>query len=173
VAIGAATVGFIVTVGLYSGLTRTPAPVDVVRVQGPAPDFSLPYVGDTSVSFRLSGLIRGRPAVLNFFGAWCPPCRQELPLLAGAARSSGRRVAFVGVDLEDQLGPARRLLATAGVSYPAGFDPDDKVANLYRLGGTPTTVFIDTRGRVVGKVDGELSRARLDWWLARIIPSGR
>ena len=167
--IGVATVGFIVVAGVVGGLTRTPAPVDRVAPGGPAPAFSLPPVtaaagGGGSVTLASAA---GHPVVINFFGAWCPPCRQELPLLAAASRGAPD-VRFIGVDLEDSRSAAQKLLATVGVGYPAGFDPGDTVATRYRLAGTPTTIFIDARGTIVGRVEGPLTRARLDWWLRQL-----
>lgn len=41
--------------------------------------------------------LRGRPAVVNLWATWCPPCRREMPLLAGAA-AENRAVAFVFVN---------------------------------------------------------------------------
>jgi len=171
-----ATIGAIVVGGVVGGLTYRPhntvRVTDRVSDQGPAPTFSLPAVQPVGGRVALGGGA-GTPVVLNFFGSWCPPCRQELPMLADASRRYAGAVRFVGVDLEDQMTPARQMLAAAGVSYPAGFDPHDTVADRYDLVGTPTTVFIDRRGHIIGRVVGALDRGRLQWWLTRLTPSGR
>jgi cytochrome c biogenesis protein CcmG/thiol:disulfide interchange protein DsbE len=111
------------------------------------------------------GALKGRPVVLNFWGSWCVPCRTELPILAASARAEGKRVHFVGVDLEDTRAGAQAFLRRYHVPYPSGFDPGDSVASRYAVGGTPTTVFIDSRGHRVGTVPGALTASRLAWWL--------
>jgi cytochrome c biogenesis protein CcmG, thiol:disulfide interchange protein DsbE len=91
--------------------------------------------------------LRGHPVVVNVWAAWCGPCRVELPVFQQAALSRGSRVAFLGVDLKDNRGSARRLLGQVPLTYPSYDDPDGRIAQRYRLIGTPSTIFYDARGR--------------------------
>lgn len=128
-----------------------------------APPFSLDDVRSPGTPVALAG---GRPTVVNFFAAWCVPCRQELPLLERASQRSAGTVSFVGVDVNDSRTAATDLLDRAGVTYPTGYDPDRSVAGRYRLQGMPTTVFVDADGRVTGMARGRLTAAELDRRLA-------
>jgi cytochrome c biogenesis protein CcmG, thiol:disulfide interchange protein DsbE len=104
--------------------------------------------GDQAFQARRAAL-RGHPLVINEWAAWCPPCREELPLLADAAARYGTRVGFLGLDVQDNDGAARRLLAAHPVSYPSYADRDGTAArNLGRFAGVPTTVFVDAAGHV-------------------------
>lgn len=136
-----------------------------------APAFSLDDVRapGTPVSLAQRG---GGPAVVNFFAAWCVPCRKELPILERAHRRAGRHVAFLGVDVADSRRAATELLERTGVTYPAGYDPHKEVAGRYRLLGMPTTVFIGADGRIAGEVKGPLSAAELDRWIERLRGAG-
>jgi protein SCO1/2 len=96
---------------------------------------------------RLTAL-RGRPVVVNQWASWCGPCRTEFPLLARASARFGRRLAFVGVDVNDNTAQARSFLAQHPVSYPSYADPDSTIARtLSATQGLPTTVFIGPDGR--------------------------
>ena len=133
-----------------------------------APRFSLDDVRQRGTAVTLpSG-----PAVVNFFAAWCEPCREELPLLEQAHRRSGGSVRFVGIDVSDSRSRAAELLDQAGVSFPAGYDPDGAVAADYRLRGMPTTVFVDAEGRMAEVSRGRLTADELDARLARLAPTG-
>lgn len=135
-----------------------------------APAFSLDDVRQRGTAVSLGA--GGRPVVLNFFAAWCVPCRAELPVLEEASRRAAGSVRFVGVDVADSRTAAAELLDATGVTFPAGYDPDRAVADRYRLRGMPTTVFIDARGRVSEVARGKLSAADLDRRLERLAGAG-
>ena len=110
---------------------------------------------ETALATRLRGL-RGRyPVVVNAWGSWCPPCRAEFPLLASASARYGKRVAFLGVDINDSASGARSFLAGHPVSYPSYQSSSTQLNQLAVIQYTPTTIFIDRAGRVVNVHDGE------------------
>lgn len=99
--------------------------------------------------------------MLNFFAAWCAPCKRELPLLAGSARRSGPDVDYIGVDVADSRSNATDLLVQSDVPYRAGYDPNRDVAARYRVVGMPTTVFIRADGSIEGEVKGPVTASNL------------
>jgi cytochrome c biogenesis protein CcmG, thiol:disulfide interchange protein DsbE len=104
--------------------------------------------GATAFRTRLARL-RGHPVVVNKWASWCGPCRFEFPFFQRLGVRLGRRVAFLGVDAEDNDGDARGFLRRYPVTYPSYRDPDQKVAGVF--GATlafPTTAFYDARGRL-------------------------
>jgi cytochrome oxidase Cu insertion factor (SCO1/SenC/PrrC family)/thiol-disulfide isomerase/thioredoxin len=107
---------------------------------------------------------RGGPAVVNVWASWCPPCREEVPLFAAAARRFGDRIAFLGADLEDDEGAARGFLRRAGVDYPSYPADDGEVGELLGpVQGTPLTFYLDSAGKVVDEHIGAYrSAAELD-----------
>jgi cytochrome c biogenesis protein CcmG, thiol:disulfide interchange protein DsbE len=91
--------------------------------------------------------LRGYPIVLNVWGSWCNPCREEFPLFQRVAAAEGRRVAFLGLATQDSKENAGAFLAKHPVSYPSYMDFDGKVADGYGVIGAPATIFYDRRGR--------------------------
>jgi cytochrome oxidase Cu insertion factor (SCO1/SenC/PrrC family)/thiol-disulfide isomerase/thioredoxin len=115
------------------------------------------------------GSARGRPAVVNVWASWCPPCREELPLFAAAAPRFAGRIAFLGADLEDDDGAARALLARTGVDYPSYPADAAELGDLLApVQGTPVTFFLGPAGEVVDEHIGAYrSAAQLDADLLR------
>jgi len=117
--------------------------------------------GSPAFQARLAAL-RGHPVVVNEWASWCPPCRDELPLFAAAAAAArfGKRVAFVGLNVNDSADSARRFLAQHPVSYPSYSDAGGKAAGaLASFVGLPTTVFLDASGRVTSVHTGQYADA--------------
>ncbi len=128
-----------------------------------APDFSATSLTGTTI--KLSSY-RGKTVVLNFWGSWCPPCRQEAPTLAVLAqqyRSQG--VAFLGDDVGDTPSNALAFTRSAGISYPSISDPAylivQKFSQAAPVSDTPTTVVIDKTGHVAGMVLGAVSYGQM------------
>ena len=108
-----------------------------------------------------------QPTVINFFGSWCEPCRKELPALE-AAHTKFPSVRFIGVDERDGREPAVEMLAQAGVTYSAGYDPTARVAATYGLRGMPTTIFVSADGRSAEVHQGRLTRPEIERRVARL-----
>jgi thiol-disulfide isomerase/thioredoxin len=132
----------------------------------PAPTFSLPELREDRGTVALTAT-PGQPTVVNFFAAWCEPCKRELPALQAAA-AGHPDVRFLGVDHQDSRLDAIELLDAHGVTYPAGFDPRGDIAAKYAVRGLPATAFISADGRIVDFHQGELSAAELRERLDRL-----
>ncbi|MDQ3680612.1 MAG: TlpA family protein disulfide reductase, partial [Actinomycetota bacterium] len=160
-ALGLATL-VAVAVGIGALAGRTPDAAPLTRGdRRAAPDFSLPDLRRPEGRVELAAY-RGRPVVLNFWASWCVPCGREMPTFQAVSQQVGPRVAFVGVNHQDGRSAALRLLADTGVTHPAGYDPDGKVAASFSLVGMPTTVFISSTGQVLATRTGEMSRTQLE-----------
>ena len=111
----------------------------------------------------LSGLIGGRPIVLNFWAGLCPPCRAEMPDLQEFNEDFQDRALLLGVDLGQFTGlgntdDAKKLLSDLAITYPAGFTSDSDVIRNYQVLGMPTTIFIDREGRIFNRWTGALNK---------------
>lgn len=154
--------------GLVACGSRDPSPRKVERASSPG----LPGLkeqanqllggGPAAFNARLIGL-RGRPVVVNQWASWCPPCRFEFPFFGRQARKAEGRVAFLGVDSQDNRGDATDFLKKFPVPYPHYFDPDGSVARVFHGGRAfPTTVFYDASGKLVyTHIGGYATEAKL------------
>jgi thiol-disulfide isomerase/thioredoxin len=105
--------------------------------------------------------LRGKPALINFWASWCEPCREEAPELERFDRSLGAAEQLVGVDYTDQRDGGRKFIRKYGWTFPILEDPDGIYGARYRFTGLPTTVVLDSRGRIVETLRGPQSVASL------------
>ena len=149
-----------------------PAPVPDGSVTLGVPDIEISAYqgqdalgGDTATLSTVLG--QGKPVVLNFWAALCPPCRAEMPEFERVHEERGDEVIILGIDIGPQqlLGSREEgeaLLAELGVTYPAGTTFDDTVVRGFEIFGMPTTFFIATDGTVVRKWSGLLDEDKLN-----------
>lgn len=95
---------------------------------------------------RLEAL-RGHPVVINVWGSWCNPCREEFPLFQEASVKYGKRVAFLGLATQDSEENASAFLKDNPVSYPSYLDFDGTLADEFGVIGAPATIYYDAEGQ--------------------------
>lgn len=134
---------------------------------GPAPDFQIQlFSGD---SFRLSAL-RGKIVLVNYWASWCPPCRDEAPVLERAwQRYRAQDVVLVGLDIWDTETDARAFLKTYAIDYPNGPDPGATAAIDYGVTGIPETFFIRRDGTVARHWIGPLTDDQITQFIEELL----
>jgi cytochrome c biogenesis protein CcmG/thiol:disulfide interchange protein DsbE len=115
--------------------------------------------------------LRGRPVVVNFWASWCIPCREEAPRLRAAAQAHAGTVLFLGVDVQDLSGDARRFAGKYHMNYLSVRDKGDSTYRAYGLTGVPETYYLDARGRIVAHSPGEVTRSDLEEGIAAAVAS--
>jgi len=112
-----------------------------------APDFALKDLNGQTV--RLSDF-RGKPVLLNFWAAWCPPCRKEMPDLQNFYERYGEKIVLLGVNWGEDAKTVKEFLDRYGVKYLNLLDERGTAFVLYKLTGIPTSFFIDREGYIRG-----------------------
>jgi cytochrome c biogenesis protein CcmG, thiol:disulfide interchange protein DsbE len=117
--------------------------------------------------------LEGYPIVVNAWASWCGPCRYEFPLLQKLSARYGKRVAFLGVDSEDDAEGAKTFLEEEPVPYPSYSDPGKEIFNSLGARGFPDTAFYDREGELVYLKQGQYAdRAALEEDLRRYALQG-
>jgi peroxiredoxin len=153
--VGGALVGIIViaVVWLLAGRTAQPALPPVAELRRPAPVFALPGLDGTTI--RLDDY-RGKVVLINFWGTWCEPCKDETPALQEAYRKlHDQGLVIIGIDLRGQerggtdgVTDVRAFVDRYGVTYPIALDVSGDTARAFQIYPIPTSYFIDQTGMI-------------------------
>ena len=106
----------------------------------------------------------GDIVVVNAWASWCPPCIEELPLLASAAEAyADKGVTFLGLNSMDDPIAAASLLGSS--AYRSIDDRDGAI--LATIPGVPprslpSTVILDRQGRIAVRVIGPVKPGQLE-----------
>ncbi len=134
-------------------------------VGSPAPGFELNNLDGAAQ--KLSGL-KGTPVMINFWATWCPPCKQEMPLIEKYAKKYAGKLAVLGVDYEEGPDLVRPFAKGMGITYPVLLDREGTVADRYFVKDFPYTFFIDQNGVLRAQHLGILSEEQLVQYLKTI-----
>lgn len=142
-----------------------PATIPSALIGRPAPDTDLPaipgLVRDGKPVPGLTGAdFKGQVTVLNVWGSWCLPCREEAPLLMRMA--ADKRFRLVGLNYKDQADNALRFLQRFGNPFAAiGADTSGRAAIEWGVYGVPETFVIGRDGMIAYKLVGPITLANL------------
>lgn len=113
-----------------------------------------------------TGAWAGDVVVVNTWYAACPPCRVESPDLVAAAQDyADEGVHFIGINGTDDAGAAQPFERNFEIPYPSIHDADGSAIAALQgrvpVEAVPTTVVLDRRGRVTGRILGRLDPTTL------------
>jgi thiol-disulfide isomerase/thioredoxin len=116
---------------------------------------------------------RGKVLVVNFWGTWCPPCRDEIPHFIDIQRELGSKgVQFAGIALDNSADVAV-FVQELGVNYPIFVGGVDESEAMRLIGNAsrvlPYTLIYDRSGKLRENIIGEVEKTRLERLLEPLI----
>lgn len=105
--------------------------------------------------------LHGKPALIAFFASWCEPCAAEAPTIERAAHALRGHAAFVAVDWSDSRRYALAFVHRFRWSFPVLSDPGGTAGYAYGIQGLPSAFVLDPSGRIVTRLIGPQTAARL------------
>ena len=120
---------------------------------------------------------RGAPVVINLWASWCGPCRSEAADLENVyLEFKDSSVEFLGLNTRDGLAAAKAFSARFKTSYPSIQDKDGQLTLVFgNLGpaATPSTLILDSKGRVAARILGPTTQSQLRVVLEAVIESDK
>jgi cytochrome c biogenesis protein CcmG, thiol:disulfide interchange protein DsbE len=127
------------------GASASPgASAGLFHVGEPAPALVVPQVGGGVIDLAN---LRGKPVWVNFMGTYCPPCRDEFPLMNGfAARYADTGVVILAIDVKEDEGTIAAFAEQLGATFPLGLDAEGSAADRWDAVALPVHFWVDKDG---------------------------
>lgn len=129
-----------------------------------APSFSLVSFDGTTLALDER---ERAPVFLYFWASWCPPCREEAPVIAKLwPEYQARGYRFIGVNAMDSDDAARAFAKQYGMTFPLARDVGGAVYLRYGVYGLPEAFFLEPglhlHEKYIGALTEPVLRAKLD-----------
>ena len=134
-------------------------------VQGePLPDFTLKNLKGEDVSLSS---IEDKIVLINFWATWCQYCREEMPDLQKLKEENDDLV-VLAVNVDETKKQAEDYVNDGGYDFEVLLDEDGKLAAQYLVTGMPSSYFVGTDGKYVGRVPGMITYEQMNQILDNI-----
>jgi thiol-disulfide isomerase/thioredoxin len=140
-----------------SALTEEYISAEINQSQLESDKFVFDAYDTEGVLHQSTEYIGRQPVVINFWGTWCPPCRQEIPELVKLYDEySLRGIEMVSLALRNEPSEVISFANEHSMSWKMWMGSND-LAYKYDIRGVPTTIFLDSKGnelfRFIGAQD--------------------
>lgn len=130
-----------------------------LEISKKAPNFALNDI--TGKKVTLWEFYGKKAIILNFWATWCPPCKQEMPLLQKYYGIYKNEIEIIAVNMQEDPALVKNWINDFGITYTVLLDPSEQVKSLYNIYAKPTTYFIDKNGIIRAKKLGQLTEDEL------------
>ena len=115
-----------------------------------APDFDLPVLGGTPQEIVTLSDFRGKVVYVDFWAAWCRPCREALPFFDEVQQEIGSdQFQVIGINIDEDPDDGLLFLRDIPVSYPVVSDAQTKTVTAYKVKAMPTGFLLNRDGQIV------------------------
>ena len=117
-----------------------------------APQFEFTSLKGEKVS--LTGL-EGKVVVLDFWGTWCPPCRESVPELKELTKKySADKLVVISISSDTDEQKWVKFIADNKMEWIQYRDSDRRILSAYNVHSFPTYVVIDKDGSIRERISG-------------------
>lgn len=138
-----------------------------IAIGSKAPDFSAPTPSGEALSLNQ---VLGKVTLVDFWAAWCRPCRAENPNIVKVYEQyKGKGLTILGVSLDRNAEDWKKAIADDGLiwNHVSNVRYFDEIAKLYNVSAIPASFILDENGVIVAK---NLRGAALEAKIAELLP---
>ncbi len=138
------------------------------HVGQPAPALVLPLLGGDTVDLAK---LKGKPVWVNFMGTYCPPCRDEFPVMSGfQARYADTGLVVLAVDVREDDSTVQEFVGSTGAAFAVALDRDGAAQKAWGAVALPIHYWIDKDGIVRDGALGGIGPDQMAQSLQFILP---
>jgi thiol-disulfide isomerase/thioredoxin len=133
----------------------------------PAPELNLRDVAGKPVSLAD---LQGNVVLVNNWATWCPPCREEMPILNSYFRNHRHQdFVLVAINAGETVPMVTDFVERYELEFPVWIDPGSSALNSFRNNYLPSSYLINQDGQVIFAWRGAVTMASLDEYITPLL----
>lgn len=114
---------------------------------------------------------RGQGVLLNFWGTWCPPCKEEMPALNNSYdKYKDQGVQVLSINIAQSDFEVQNFVDEYKLNFPVTIDHSKSVMRTYNVDQLPATFLIDPEGEIKKILTYGINEAEFDRSMESIKP---
>jgi thiol-disulfide isomerase/thioredoxin len=162
----------LIVIAGYFFLRESSPPADLSTVPAEA-SFSAPELTLTHIDGTTRSLAdyKGKVVLVNLWATWCPPCKEEMPILqAYYDKYHDDNFVVVAINDGDPEQDVRQFVEDYKLTFPVWLDPTYiATEQAFKTLNLPSSYVIDRDGTVRLRWIGEINRKMLEQYVTPII----
>ncbi|KMN36234.1 thiol-disulfide oxidoreductase ResA [Lysinibacillus sp. LK3] len=151
---------------VYTTLTQDKN--EVLKIGDDAPNFTLVDMHGDKHNLEE---YKGKGVFLNFWGTWCKPCEREFPIIDryyNDYKEKGIQVLAINIAESDFV--VQNYIDRKGLTFPVLIDKNKSVMEAYNINPLPTTILINSEGKIEKIITGEMKEQDIKNYMELILP---
>lgn len=117
--------------------------------------------------------------LVNVWGTFCGPCKEEMPDLAKLYESYKDKINFLGVvvdtnaSMDTNVEEAQKIIKDSGVNYKNIMPNPTTEDSLVNITAMPTTFFVNSNGEVLGGFVGQQDKDKISATIDKLLEENK
>ncbi|BEP28564.1 TlpA family protein disulfide reductase [Helicovermis profundi] len=104
---------------------------------------------------------KGEYVILNFWATWCKYCKTEMPDLEEFQKNH-EDFTLIAINVDEPKDIVKKYIEDGGYTFEVALDKGGNVAKEYGISAYPTSYFLDKDGKLIGVVQGMMTKDGLN-----------
>ncbi|AJK85937.1 MAG TPA: thiol-disulfide oxidoreductase [Lysinibacillus sp.] len=137
-------------------------------------------IGDNAPNFTLVDMYgdkhnleeyKGQGVFLNFWGTWCKPCEREFPIIDRYYKEYKEKgIQVLAINIAESDFVVQNYIDRKGLTFPVLIDKNKSVMEAYNINPLPTTILINSEGKIEKIITGEMKEQDIKSYMEQILP---
>ncbi|WP_416141733.1 thiol-disulfide oxidoreductase ResA [Lysinibacillus capsici] len=151
---------------VYTTLTQDKN--EVLKIGDDAPNFTLVDMHGDKHNLEE---YKGKGVFLNFWGTWCKPCEREFPIIDRYYNDNKEKdIQVLAINIAESDFVVQNYIDRKGLTFPVLIDKNKSVMEAYNINPLPTTILINSEGKIEKIITGEMKEQDIKNYMELILP---